>query len=315
MQTNPAYYRRTYERTLFSSVVPYIVLLAIGAVLGFLVVKVTQSHFATPLPDGHITASIEFKPLKEKNRDELERIIASQMNESIPRYSIIVEDYQRALHVELGDQIVYSGASIHKIPILLSLMKEIYEKRLSWDKEILFEESDRQDYGTGSIRYQPAGKTYTIRELTTLMMEKSDNTAAYILGRRVLNFDLIQKNLESWGSTDTSMEENTTTNTDIALLLKKLFSGSILSAEATSEAIQLLDDSDFEDRLPALLPAHTKIYHKIGTAIAQLHDIGVVATDNSLYYIGVFTKDVSDEEEATKTISRISKAVYDYMEE
>lgn len=315
MQTNPAYYRRTYERTFLSSVVPYIVLLAIGAVLGFLVVKATQSHFATPLPDGYITPSIELKPLKEKRKDELERIIESQINESIPGYSIIVEDYQRPLRLELGDQIVYSGASIHKIPILLSLIKEISEKRLNWDKEIMFEESDRQDYGTGSIRYQPAGKTYTIQELATLMMEKSDNTAAYILGRRVLNFDLIQKNLEAWGVTNTSMEENTTTNTDISLLLKKLFSGTLLSSQATSEAIQLLDDSDFEDRLPALLPPHAKIYHKVGTAIAQLHDIGVVATDNSLYYIGVFTKGVSDEEEATKTISRISKAVYDFMEE
>jgi beta-lactamase class A len=111
------------------------------------------------------------------------------------------------------------------------------------------------------------------------------------------------------------MEENTTTNADISLLLKKLFSGTLLTSTATHEAIELLDESDFEDRLPGLLPPSTKIYHKIGTAIAELHDVGVVATDNSLYYIGVFTKGVSDEEEATKTIAKISKAVYEYMEE
>lgn len=318
MHIYSSYYKRRYNRSLISRFMPLLVIaITLGGII-FLFNRATTTPLVSPLalaqsPQNHTNVRIE-PTLTVKTAEELEKIIIAQLDESIPRYSIIVDDFLRPLKVELGDQIPFEGASIHKIPILLAVVKEIEQGKLTWDKAITFEERDRQDYGTGSMRYQRAGKEYTIKQLAELMMRQSDNTAAYIFANRILSMSKIQSAIESWGLTETSMEQNMTTNSDMNNLLRQLFIGKLFSASYTREAINLMENSIYEDRLPALLPKGTKVYHKIGTAIAGLHDVGIVVTPTSMYYIGVFTKGVSDEPNATKTIARISKAVFDYIE-
>lgn len=317
MQIHTAYYKRRYNRTLLPQLIPVIILVAMIGGIIFFVHKVTQKPTISPIAQAQeISSPEQIVPTpKVKDPQELKRRIVDALDDSIPQYSIVVDDFLHPIKIELGDQIIFEGASIHKIPILVAIAKEIQDGNLTWEETITFAEKDRQDYGTGSMRYQKSGGKYSIKELSQLMMEESDNTAAYILARRVLTFEKIQSHLENWGIMETSMIDNTTTNANMNFLFRQLFLGRILSAQSTREVIDYLDDSVYEDRLPALLPKEAKVYHKIGTAIAGLHDVGIVVTDDSMYYIGFFSKGVSDEERATKAIARVSKAVYDFMEE
>lgn len=315
MRIYSAYHRRRYERSALPKIVPYLLLILILVSLFFLVRSFFVRPPLSPIAQAEETRDTQFVPLKPKDVGELEQRIAAVLNESVPSYSIVVDDFLRPFHLEMGDQITYYGASIHKVPILLTLIDQIQQGKRSWDDTVTYLESDRQDYGTGSLRYKKAGGEYTLRELATILIQHSDNTAAYILGRRILGFDTVQEMITSWGLDHTKMEENETTNADINLLFRKLFERKILNAHYTEEALDILSTSIYDDRLPAKLPEGTKIYHKIGTLIAGLHDVGVVVTPHSLYYIGVFTKGVSDEPGATETIANISRVVYDYMEE
>lgn len=311
-------YRRRYHRSIIPKLLQLSLVIIIGGVLFVLFRRLTTAPLVSPIALAQTPQlqNIRVTPtITIKTASELEKRIIDQIDSTVPKYSIIVDDFLRPLRIELGDQIIYEGASVLKIPILFTLLKQIEQETISWDKKIVFEERDRQDYGTGSIRYQPAGKQFTIRQLAELMMKQSDNTAAYIIANRVVSLQEIQDNVISWGLEDTDMFENTTTNKDINILMKQFFIGKLFTASLTREASELFRDSLYEDRLPALLPKQVKIYHKIGTAIAGLHDVGIVVTPTSLYYIGVFTKGVSDEPGATKTIGKISKAVFDYMEE
>jgi beta-lactamase class A len=70
--------------------------------------------------------------------------------------------------------------------------------------------------------------------------------------------------------------------------------------------------SDFENRLPALLPKEVKIYHKIGSEIGNIHDVGIIEAAHP-YYIGVFSNDITDDTSAETTIAQISKLVFDFM--
>ena len=60
-----------------------------------------------------------------------------------------------------------------------------------------------QDYGTGSIRYDAPGTSYTIQDLLTRLIKQSDNTAAVVL-TDLLGQDKIQQRIDGWGLSRTS---------------------------------------------------------------------------------------------------------------
>jgi beta-lactamase class A len=72
-------------------------------------------------------------------------------------------------------------------------------------------------------------------------------------------------------------------------------------------------DTEFEDRIPGLLPKTVQVYHKIGSEIGFMHDVGVVVAPTTTYYIGIMTSDITNEPETTKLMAEVSKLVYDYL--
>jgi beta-lactamase class A len=286
---------------------------SISVFLGVYVLT-NKKSVLSPLSAAHETPQPTPLPYKKPSQAELSKAIALAFDDSIVEYSLIVDDFKSDTHFELGDQTTYVGASILKVPILIHLYDEIAQKKISPDQSVTIETDDIQDYGTGTIRYEKPGTEFSVTDLAQKMIRESDNTAAYVLGRKVMQFTDIQSAVNQWGLTETDMEGNTTSNKDMNLLFRKLFFGELLPTEENRLVISLLTNSDYEDRLPALLPKKTKIFHKVGSTIGGIHDVGVVMGDNSLYYIGILTRGISDEERAIKAIARISKAVYDTME-
>ena len=97
------------------------------------------------------------------------------------------------------------------------------------------------------------------------------------------------------------------------LVFKKIYRGEITNNAKTEELLEFLTKSDFEDRLPVLLPAQTTVYHKTGDAEGIVSDVGIIKNEHKLYYLGILTTDVADKENLTKkTISEISEMVYKY---
>jgi len=154
---------------------------------------------------------------------------------------------------------------------------------------------------------------YSLKTLAKLAIEQSDNTAAYVLGNYTVGIDKTQSLVNAWGLTQTDIVNNKTSNLDIARLFEKIYNGDLTSPSSTKELLAYFKDTDFEDRLPALLPKTVSVYHKIGNEIAVLHDAGIVTDSKTTYYIGVFTNDITDEKETEKIIAEISKLTYDYL--
>ena len=59
------------------------------------------------------------------------------------------------------------------------------------------------------------------------MMQKSDNTAAFLLANYVIGLNTIQQYVDGWGMTQTDMVNNTTSNHDMALLFEKIMNNKI----------------------------------------------------------------------------------------
>lgn len=264
----------------------------------------------SPLPDAVVSF---FSQKPKKNVEDLLAEIKNLIEPAGGTWSVYVYNLTTNEGFGINETTIFTAASVNKIPILTSLYFLAGKNELDLDQQITLQAKDIQNYGTGSIRYDPPGTTYSLKTLARLMMEKSDNTAAYILGQQIIGFEKIQKFLETWGLTQTDMGENKTSLLDLSKLLAKMYRGEITTGPLTMEMIGFMDESDFEDRLPALLPKEAKVYHKTGDEIGNVHDVGIVELTNSPYFIGVLSSDVTKEEAAKQTIAQISKMVFEYM--
>jgi beta-lactamase class A len=274
--------------------------------------------FGVPTPTQVLTQTQTRQPLlgflsKSKKPDELRTIVKAVADPKWKNYSVMIVDLNSNFQMTINESAIFDGASVNKIPILVTLYHMANEGTIDLNKTITMQARDVQDYGTGSMRYDRPGSVYSIKTLALLMIQKSDNTAAYILANHVVGLSKIQSYIESLGTTQTDMEENTTSNKDIALLFKQMFEGKVTNAALSAEMIGFLKDTDFEDRLPAQLPEDVFVYHKIGTGIGAVHDVGVVEFGKTKYYIGIFTSNITDEERTSEEVAAVSKTIFEFM--
>lgn len=244
-------------------------------------------------------------------KPEIEKIIKNQKGS----YSVYYADFKSDSSFGINDKQIYTAASINKIPIVAGLYFLAEKGKVGLDEKIVLQKEDIQAYGTGSLQYEDPGSTYSLRTLAKLSLKQSDNTAAYLIATKI-GMDQIQELVNKWGLTQTDMNNNKTSVHDTYLLMKKIYKGDIASKANTTELLNFMTDTDFEDRLPLLLGDKIKVYHKTGDAIGSIHDIGIIEKDNMVFFIGVMTSDVGDHEaETKKIIGEIAKKILDFKVE
>lgn len=268
----------------------------------------------SPIPEEpHQSGSIFSVFTKRKSPEDLKRRIQELVNNRWKNYSVYVKDLNTSFTMGLNENIIYTAASLYKVPALAVLYYEAQRGTIDLDERVTVQPQDIQDFGTGSIRYDPPGSVYSIKTLAKLMIQQSDNTAGYVLANHVVGMARIQKQIEAWGLTQTDMVTNKTSNRDIAILFEKIYTGKVTNQAATLEMLSFFKDTEFENRLPALLPSGVEVYHKIGNETRVVHDVGIVTDGKKTYYIGILSTDVPDETEADKIAAQISKLVYEYL--
>ena len=208
----------------------------------------------------------------------------------------------------------FLAASINKLPVLMTLYRSAAAGTVDLDDPITMQASDIQAYGTGSLQTQPVGITMTLRECATYLIKESDNTAWKMLDRYV-GRDYIRSELQRVGASSTEYWiPNTTTPNEILLMLEKISDPSYTSPELSAEMLNLMTNTDFEDRLPQLLPDGAKVSHKIGSYGATFGDAGVVFPEGSrrpedAYFIVVMV-DETGEGTARAAMQEMSLASY-----
>lgn len=278
----------------------------------FLYRYLSYSTIISPIPDkpaSHIT----FLFAKKKNPEDLKKIVSQIADKEWNNYSIFVSSINSDFTLDINGRTIYTAASINKLPIVAALYYFAQKGDIDLDEVITLQKEDIQDYGTGSIRYDEPGTTYSVKTLAKLMLQQSDNTAAYIIANHIIGINKIQQLINSWGLEQTDMTSNKTSNLDMYKLMVKLYREQATNHAYTLELLSFLKDTDFEDRIPTLLPKNVIVYHKTGNEIGVIHDVGIVVNPKIQYYIGILTSDVTDEESAVKTIESISKTIYDYL--
>ncbi len=251
-----------------------------------------------------------FKPKTSKELISEIRKITEPLGGTVSYY---VYDIRKKQGFGDNEEMVITAASVNKVPILAILYYLAGKGEIDLEKVIILQQSDIQDYGSGSIRYAPSGTPYSLKTLARLMMEQSDNTAAYILASLVIGTDKIQGLVNSWGLTQTEIENNKTSAHDMSILFTKMYSGEITTPALTTEMLGFMDKSDFDDRIPMGIDDKYKIYHKTGDEIGKIHDAGVIELPDKPYFLGIFTLDVTDEQATKKVMIEITRMVNNFM--
>lgn len=252
---------------------------------------------------------------KQQKMDTVKTNIQELIAKKPGIYSIFFYDLQNNESFTINAQTTFTAASVNKVPIVTVLYEQANQKKINLDEKITMQKEDIQDYGTGKLRYEKPGNVYSLRTLAKLSLQISDNTAAYLIATR-LDMKQIQKTVIKWGMTQTDMAQNKTSLTDTAILFKKIYLGEIANSTLTMELLDFMHDTDIEDRIPALLPKSTVVYHKTGDTVGTMHDVGIIKNNKTIFFLGVMTTDIGDKDAETReTIARIAKKIFDIEQE
>ncbi|MFA5576231.1 MAG: serine hydrolase [Tissierellaceae bacterium] len=213
---------------------------------------------------------------------------------------------------------VYPSASLIKVPIMLEALFRARDGELNLEKKISIKDEDRVNY---SIISDLNIDKYSLLDIITLMIIVSDNAATNVL-IDLLGFDKINQRLEALNCRHTILQrkmldfdsaregrDNLTSAGDMALMMEGLYDKTILGAEYSDIAIDILLKQKYKDKLGRYISEDVPIAHKTGELSRISHDVGIFYLPTAHYLLGILTKDV-DSIYGQRIIGNISKIVY-----
>ena len=221
---------------------------------------------------------------------------------------------------DLGKNIAFSidgnkkvlSASMIKLLILAELMRQVSEAELSLSQKITLTDSMRVG-GDGILKVLASGHQFSLKELAKLMIVVSDNEATNILIDLALKETFLQRKMMDSKAKEKGYD-NYTSSDDIALLLRLIYEGKLINEEASEIILDILLQQQQSERLQRYLPSDTKIAHKCGDLDNLENDGGIIWINDRAYILVVLTSAMSNLE-CRETIGKISKYIYDKMEE
>jgi beta-lactamase class A len=107
---------------------------------------------------------------------------------------------------------------------------------------------------------------------------------------------------------------NITTARDLMVIYEKMAKGEIVDSASSQAMIKILLDQQFNEIIPAGLPATAKVAHKTGNISHVQHDSGIVfLPDGKKYVLVLLSKNLQKEEPAIKAMAQVSEMIYKYV--
>ena len=152
-----------------------------------------------------------------------------------------------------------------------------------------------------------------------IMINRSDNVAANRMIDR-LGFDKINNyiNKHNYSSTEINRKmlqstgdgDNYTSVVDVGNLLESMYKGTCVSANASSEMIDILKTQTLTSKIPAGVPNGVVTANKTGELDDVENDAAIVYKDGAPYVIVVMSNNVTDTAKARSNIKDISSKIY-----
>jgi beta-lactamase class A len=230
---------------------------------------------------------------------------------------LAIEDLTNGDHFFLHEDEVFAQASSIKITVLADLYLQAQQGKLKLTDLYTVQSSDLVPDSDIMNGLTPGVTRVTLRDLATMMVAVSDNSATNVLIDK-LGMQNVEAMLDSLGLTHTRLRrkmmdlqaakegrENISTPREMMQLLEAIYGGKLLNKDSTVEFFKVLSTNK-ASFIPRDLPPDLKVANKPGELEAVRNDSGIVFVEGRPYVICVMTGYLSNEREGEDAIARVS---------
>ncbi len=270
------------------------------------------------------TAQSSLPPAAEKQQalwTKLENSI-NQIDRSLDGVmGVAVLDLSDSHRYVLHANDVFPQASSIKICVLAELYRQAQQGKLKLTDLYTVNAADLVQDSDIMNGLTPGVTRITLRDLATMMVAVSDNSATNVLIDRV-GMDNVNAFLNSLGLHDTRLRrkmmdlkaaaegrENVSTPEEMMSLLEVLYRGKVLNKEMTEDFFKVLSTHK-DSWIPRDLPDDLKIANKPGALEGVRNDSGVIFVEKRPYILCVMTTYLHRERDGEEAISSVSLAAW-----
>jgi beta-lactamase class A len=230
---------------------------------------------------------------------------------------VAIEDLTTGDHFFLHEDEVFAQASSIKITVLANLYLQAQQGKLKLTDLYTVQSSDLVPDSDIMGGLTPGTTRLTLRDLATMMVAVSDNSATNVLIDRV-GMPNVNAMLDSLALPHTRLRrkmmdlqaakegrENISTPHEMMTLLDAIYHGKVLNKESTADFFTMLSTNK-NSWIPRDLSADLKIADKPGALEAVRNDSGIVFVEGRPYVICVMTAFLRNERDGEEAISKVS---------
>jgi beta-lactamase class A len=275
------------------------------------------------------TAFAQTVPIPVKSLPEKQRVLWQKLEASIHDVDahldgvmgVAIEDITTGDHIFVRPDEVFAQASSIKIAVLADLYLQAQQGKLKLTDPYTVQSSDLVPDSDIMGGLTPGITRITLRDLATMMVAVSDNSATNVLIDRV-GMENVNAMLDSLGLAHTRLRrkmmdlaaakegrENVSSPREMMMLLGAIYRGKVLNKESAVDFFKVLSTNK-DSWIPRDLPADLKIANKPGELEAVRNDSGLVFVEGRPYIICVMTSFLGNEREGEEAISKISLATW-----
>jgi len=247
--------------------------------------------------------------------------------------------------LETGEEIAINAdqqmdtMSVIKLPLMAEAFQQIQQGKFALTDRVTLTDAAKRP-GTGIIRSLDPGVQLTVKDLLTLMVIVSDNTATDLIFEKVGGPAPVNALMDTWGLT--SIRAVGTADTwfkalraagnaeqfhregktpfglssprDMGRLLEKMEKGEAVSKEASEQMLRIMRGQVYSSRLPRYVTGY-QIPHKTGDFMPYIgNDVGVLESRNRHVIMSVFTaKHFGTNADLEDAIGRIAELTGNYF--
>jgi beta-lactamase class A len=226
-----------------------------------------------------------------------------------------------------------------KIPLMIEAFEQIKAGKFALTDKYTFVEADSQP-GTGTIQRLDPGAVMTVKDLITMMIIVSDNTATEVLYRMVGGPEAVNRRMDAMGLKNTramnvpsrwfpslrsapATEQfyrdgkypfGLTTPREMGRLLEMMERGTLVDKSSSDLMLRILRGQLYRTRIPRYVTGYT-IPHKTGDFLPYVgDDVGMLEAPGRTIIISVFTGNhFGSCEMLENAIGLVAKEVADYF--
>jgi beta-lactamase class A len=254
-------------------------------------------------------------------------------------WGIYVKSLETGEEIALGADRQMDTMSVIKIPLMVEVFEQIKAGKFRLEDKYTLAKEDVLP-GTGVMRSLDPGDTFTVKDLLTLMVIVSDNTATDVLYRMVGGPEVVTRRMQSLGLKQTVAPAparawfdalqaapsaaqfhreakhpyGLSSPREIGQLLEMMERGTLVDKPSSDLMLQMMRGQIYRTRIPRYLSGF-RIPHKTGDFLPYIgNDVGVLEAPDNRIVISIFTANhFGSGERLEEAIGRIAEQVGMYF--